>query len=222
MDATLILADLREQFGAKKAVLYVDELAEALGKSTDAVRSLVARDGFPVPILVVGGRPAASIHAVADWLAGNPVKSAGSKKSGKKPDVSVPAPKRGNKLDMANFLVRVQAQQTFLGELCLAIQRQIDAMGDGAQARAISQSIFDDLEDLFYVDANGLVVAYARDEESAPKLEIELEWLTWTDALVRPWITEPVRLNWLALAESDSPGIAAQVEVKRKAILSSI
>lgn len=40
MDATLILADLREQFGAKKAVLYVDELAEALGKSTDAVRSL--------------------------------------------------------------------------------------------------------------------------------------------------------------------------------------
>lgn len=222
MDTTLILADLREQFGAKKAVLYVDELAEALGKSTDAVRSLVARDGFPVPILVVGGRPAASIHAVADWLAGNPVKSAGSKKSGKKPDVSVPAPKRGNKLDMANFLVRVQAQQTFLGELCLAIQRQIDAMGDGAQARAISQSVFDDQEDLFYVDANGLVVAYARDEESAPKLEVELEWLTWTDALVRPWITEPVRLNWLALAESDSPGIAAQVEVKRKAILSSI
>ena len=222
MDATLILADLREQFGAKKAVLYVDELAEALGKSTDAVRSLVARDGFPVPILVVGGRPAASIHAVADWLAGNPVKSAGSKKSGKKSDVSVPAPKRGNKLDMANFLVRVQAQQTFLGELCLAIQRQIDAMGDGAQARAISQSVFDDQEDLFYVDANGLVVAYARDEELAPKLEIELEWLTWTDALVRPWITEPVRLNWLALAESDSPGIAAQVEVKRKAILSSI
>ena len=222
MDATLILADLREQFGAKKAVLYVDELAEALGKSTDAVRSLVARDGFPVPILVVGGRPAASIHAVADWLAGNPVKSAGSKKSGKKPDVSVPAPKRGNKLDMANFLVRVQAQQTFLGELCLAIQRQIDAMGDGAQARAISQSVFDDQEDLFYVDANGLVVAYARDEESAPKLEIELEWLTWTDALVRPWITEPVRLNWLGLAESDSPGICAQVEAKRKAILSSI
>ena len=222
MDATLILADLREQFGAKKAVLYVDELAEALGKSTDAVRSLVARDGFPVPILVVGGRPAASIHAVADWLAGNPVKSAGSKKSGKKSDVSVPAPKRGNKLDMANFLVRVQAQQTFLGELCLAIQRQIDAMGDGAQARAISQSVFDDQEDLFYVDANGLVVAYARDEESAPKLEIELEWLTWTDALVRPWITETVRWNWLALAESDSPGIAAQVEAKRKAILSSI
>ena len=222
MDATLILADLREQFGAKKAVLYVDELAEALGKSTDAVRSLVARDGFPVPILVVGGRPAASIHAVADWLAGNPVKSAGSKKSGKKPDVSVPAPKRGNKLDMANFLVRVQAQQTFLGELCLAIQRQIDAMGDGAQARAISQSVFDDQEDLFYVDADGLVVAYARDEESAPKLEVELEWLTWTDALVRPWITEPVRLNWLGLAESDSPGIAAQVEAKRKAILSSI
>ena len=222
MDATLILADLREQFGAKKAVLYVDELAEALGKSTDAVRSLVARDGFPVPILVVGGRPAASIHAVADWLAGNPVKSAGSKKSGKKSDVSVPAPKRGNKLDMANFLVRVQAQQTFLGELCLAIQRQIDAMGDGAQARAISQSVFDDQEDLFYVDANGLVVAYARDEESAPKLEVELEWLTWTDALVRPWITEPVRLNWLGLAESDSPGICAQVEAKRKAILSSI
>ena len=146
----------------------------------------------------------------------------GSKKSGKKPDVSVPAPKRGNKLDMANFLVRVQAQQTFLGELCLAIQRQIDAMGDGAQARAISQSVFDDQEDLFYVDANGLVVAYARDEESAPKLEIELEWLTWTDALVRPWITEPVRWNWLALAESDSPGISAQVEAKRKAILSSI
>ena len=222
MDATLILADLREQFGAKKAVLYVDELAEALGKSTDAVRSLVARDGFPVPILVVGGRPAASIHAVDDWLAGNPVKSAGSKKSGKKPDVSVPAPQRGNKLDMANFLVRVQAQQTFLGELCLAIQRQIDAMGDGAQARAISQSVFDDQEDLFYVDANGLVVAYARDEELAPKLEIELEWLTWTDALVRPWITEPVRLNWLALAESDSLGISAQVEAKRKAILSSI
>jgi hypothetical protein len=95
-------------------------------------------------------------------------------------------------------------------------------MGDGAQAGAISQSVFDDQEDLFYVDANGLVVAYARDEESAPKLEIDLEWLTWTDALVRPWITETVRLNWLALAESDSPRISAQVEAQRKAILSSI
>ena len=221
MDATLILADLREQFGAKKAVLYVDELAEALGKSTDAVRSLVARDGFPVPILTVGGRPAASIHAVADWLAGNPVKVAGSKKGRSNQHVSVPEPKR-QRQSMANFLVRVQAQQAFLGELGLAIQRQIDAMGVHAQAMATSQAMFDDQEDLFYVDANGLVIAYARDEEAAPQLGIDLEWLTWTDALVRPWSAEPVRLSWLALAESDSPGISAQVEAQRKAILSSI
>jgi hypothetical protein len=221
MDATLILADLREQFGAKKAVLYVDELAEALGKTTDAVRSLVARDGFPVPILTVGGRPAASIHAVADWLAGNPVKAAGSKKSRSDHDVSVPAPKR-HRQSMANFLVQVQAQQAFLGELGLAMQRQIDAMGVHAQAKATSQAVFDDQEDLFYVDANGLVIAYARDEEVAPQLGIDLEWLTWTDALVRPWSADAVRLGWLALAESDSPGISAQVEAQRKAILGSI
>lgn len=222
MDVSIILADLREQFGAKKAVLYVDELAAVLGKSADAVRSLAARNGFPVPILVVGGRPAASIYDVANWLAGNPVKSAGANKSGKKPDVSVPAPKRGSSLDMANFLVRVQSQQTFLGELCLAIERQIGAAGERVQAPVTSQAVFDDQEDLFYVDANGLVVAYARDEETAPKLGIDLEWLTWTDALVRPWSAEPFRLGWLALAESDSPGISAQVEAQRRAILSSI
>jgi len=221
MDATLILADLREQFGAKKAVLYVDELAEALGKTTDAVRSLVARDGFPVPILTVGGRPAASIHAVADWLAGNPVKVAGSKKGRSNQDVSVPEPKR-HRQSMAKFLVQVQAQQAFLGELGLAIQRQIDAMGVHVQAKATSQAVFDDQEDLFYVDTNGLVIAYARDEEASPQLGIDLEWLTWTEALVRPWSADPVRLGWLALAESDSPGISAQVEAQRKAILSSI
>jgi hypothetical protein len=148
MDVSIILADLRAQFGAKKAVLYADELAEALGKTTDAVRSLTARDGFPVPILVVGGRPAASIYAVADWLAGNAVKATGSTKGRNKQDVSVPAPKR-SKTDMANFLVHAQAQLSFLGELGVAIQRQIDEMAAGEQSSASSQAVLDDQEDLF-------------------------------------------------------------------------
>ena len=69
MDKSEILADLRQQFGEKKSVLYADELAQVLGKSTKAIYDLKNRGGLPVPVLPGEGRPCVSIHAVADWLA---------------------------------------------------------------------------------------------------------------------------------------------------------
>ena len=53
MDSPLILADLREQFGAKKAVLYAEELAIALHRTTDAIYTLKSRGTLPVPCVVV-------------------------------------------------------------------------------------------------------------------------------------------------------------------------
>ena len=49
MDSSLILADLREQFGAKKAVLYVEELAIVLGRTVDALYTLNSRNTLPIP-----------------------------------------------------------------------------------------------------------------------------------------------------------------------------
>lgn len=69
MDSSLILADLRKQFGAKKAVLYAEELAIALHRTANAIYALKSRGTLPVPCIKVGGRLAVSIYDVADWLA---------------------------------------------------------------------------------------------------------------------------------------------------------
>ena len=220
MDSSLILADLREQFGAKKAVLYAEELAVALNRTPSAIYTLNSRNALPVPCLKVVGRLAVSIYDVANWLAGNAPKVASSK-SRKQTDVPIPEPRR-RKESLGKFLAQVQAQQGFLAEFGLAIQRQLEEIVIATQGAATSQANFDEQTDLFYVDADGLVLAYARDEEVAPPVEVSMEWLTWTAALAKPWNSENSRMDWLSKAECASPGIVVSVEADRKATLSRI
>ena len=220
MDSSLILADLREQFGAKKAVLYAEELAVALNRTPSAIYTLNSRNALPVPCLKVGGRLAVSIYDVANWLAGNAPKVSSSK-SRKQAEVSIPEPRR-RKESLGKFLMQVQAQQGFLAELGLSIQRQLDEAVVATPGLATSQANFDEQPDLFYVDADGLVLAYARDEGFVPPVEIGMEWLTWIDALAKPWNSENSRLDWLSKAECASPGSVALVEADRRATLSRI
>ena len=90
------------------------------------------------------------------------------------------------------------------------------------QGAATSQAKFKEQADLFYADADGVVRAYARDEEVAPPVEVSMEWLTWTTALAKPWNSESSRMDWLSKAECASPGIVVSVEADRKATLSRI
>lgn len=220
MDSSLILADLREQFGAKKAVLYAEELAVALNRTPSAIYTLNSRNALPVPCLKVGGRLAVSIYDVANWLAGNAPKVASSK-SRKQTDESIPEPRR-RKESLGKFLMQVQAQQSFLAELGLAVQRQLEDAVVATHSLATTQANFDDRTDLFYIDADGLVLAYALDEEVVPPVEVGMEWLTWVDALAKPWSSEESRLDWLSNAEFASPGIVALVQAERSAALSRI
>ena len=220
MDSSIILADLREQFGARKVVLYAEELAIALHRTTSAVYTLKSRGTLPVPCFKVGGRLAVSIYDVADWLAGNTPKTARSKPQ-KNAEVSVPEPKRP-KADMGDFLMQVRAQRKFLAELELAIQYQLEQAG-ASPVHTVSLAVFDDQPDLFFIEANGLVLAYARDEDADPLDDgVDLEWLTWTAALARPWQNEDTRIGWLDRAETFAAGTAALVEAEREAILRRI
>lgn len=112
MDAQTILADLREQFGRKK-VLYSEDMAELLGKSEQALANLKHRGGLPLPIKMVGGRPAASIYDVADWLASD--ESPGKpQKAGKA--TPLPLPKRRRE-SLGKAILALQVQLQFLAEL---------------------------------------------------------------------------------------------------------
>ena len=136
MDSSLILADLRDQFGARKTVLYAEELAIALHRTTSAIYTLKSRGTLPVPCLKVGGRLAVSIYDVADWLAGNTPKTARSKPQ-KQAELSVPEPKR--RADrMCDFLMQVHAQQKFLAELEVAIQHQLEQASASPVYTAVS------------------------------------------------------------------------------------
>ena len=112
MDASLILADLRQQFG-QKSVLYPEDVAALLGKSIGAVASLRHRGGFPLPVKEVGGRPAVSIYDVADWLGNGPKTAA--KGSTKAPPLPPPANRRQS---LGNALLGFQMQRDFLSSLC--------------------------------------------------------------------------------------------------------
>ena len=216
MDSSLIIADLREQFGAKKAVLYVEELAIVLGRTVDALYTLNSRNTLPIPCMKVGGRFAVSIYDVAEWLSGNIPKQKRSKAL-KQEDNSVADPKRTRK-SLGAALRQIQAQQGFLGELAVALQNQLDRSELAREGFPISQAVFDDEPDLFFVDHDGVVMAYARDEETSPRSEVDMEWLTWTAALAKPWRSEEKRIEWITLAESETAGITSLVHAERDAI----
>ena len=120
MDTSLILKDLRTQF-PKQSVLYSDDIAALLGKSVAAADALKGRGGFPLPILEVGGRPAVSIYAVADWLAGGAIPKSRAEQS-KAPAPQTPKRRRES---LGKYLLGLQVQRDFLGALTANIERLI-------------------------------------------------------------------------------------------------
>lgn len=125
MEKSEILGDLREQFGPV-SVLYADQLAQVLGKSTDAVYALHKRKGLPFRVLSVGGRPAVSILAVADWLAkgAEPEESEGHDTASGAP--AVPAPKRKHEA-LGAFLRNFAEQRNFLADVYTEVERIVIA-----------------------------------------------------------------------------------------------
>ncbi len=118
MDKNDILADLRAQFGVVN-VLYAPQIAILLNKpSAGAVLEHIKRGGFPLPVLVVGGRPAVSIFAVVNWLAGDlnsPPKATENSESITKPKVS--DSKRKARSNVAKAMAAIRVQRNFLAEL---------------------------------------------------------------------------------------------------------
>lgn len=131
MDASIILADLRARYG-NQSVLYVEDLAEELDKSEDAVRALNSRNGLPFDLEKVGGKLAISIFDYADWLA-NPdaVKKPKKASDKEKPEIAAPARKRKSLGVLVN---QFQMQAEFLSELSKQIEKRLIASETAATA----------------------------------------------------------------------------------------
>lgn len=121
MEKAEIVRDLREQFGLV-SVLYAEQLAQVLGKSTDAVYALHKRKGLPFRVLLVGGRPAVSLLGVAEWLAegGDTDEEEPRETSSGAPPI--PRPKRKQE-ELGGFLRNLVVQRNFLADLHSEIER---------------------------------------------------------------------------------------------------
>lgn len=70
MDAKGVLADLREMFGKRRAILSPEEVGEVIGKTPAAVAGMRSRKTFPFEVRPVGEKKlGVSIYEVADWIA---------------------------------------------------------------------------------------------------------------------------------------------------------
>ena len=121
MDKQAILDDLRKTFGAGKLVFNAGELAQVLGTTTKGIYSMKDRDGLPVPVLSSNGKLCVSIHAVVDWLAGEPSAQKTAKPS---PEASPPVPPpRRRRESMGAYLTTLRRQMDFLDDLHSEIER---------------------------------------------------------------------------------------------------
>jgi len=87
MDFEIALAHLKGQFPGR-LVLYVQDLAQVLGKSESALSHLLARSELPFRVKKVGRQRCVDIFQVAQWLSG----AMDSENPPGKPTVSVKAP----------------------------------------------------------------------------------------------------------------------------------
>ena len=120
MDAKAILADLRDQFGKGRTVLYPEDLAVALNKSPKAVDSLIRRGSLPLKVKPVGGRNAVSIYEVAEWFACEEqpeTHTARGSVAVAKSKPPAPRPSRIRRPSLGRALLALRAQQDFVGEL---------------------------------------------------------------------------------------------------------
>lgn len=125
MDAKAILADLRDQFGKGRTVLYPEDLAVALNKSPKAVDSLIRRGSLPLKVKPVGGRNAVSIYDVAEWFAGEEqtgTHTARGNAAVAKSKGTTPRQSRIRRPSLGRALLALRAQQDFVGELIAELE----------------------------------------------------------------------------------------------------
>jgi hypothetical protein len=83
----------------------------------------------------------------------------------------------------------------------------------------------DAIEEPFFISDDGLVLAHGWEDDVTTIAERlmsrqgVISWMTWDNALAGVWLDESCRLNWLAHADSVSPGLRAAVDLKRQAHL---
>jgi len=87
MDFQIALTHLKDQFPGR-AVLYVNDLAQVLGKSESALSHLLTRHELPFQVRKVGRERCVDIFQVAQWLSG----AMDSKNPPEKPTAGVKAP----------------------------------------------------------------------------------------------------------------------------------
>ena len=121
MSFETILDDLRRQFGAKRAVLHPQDLADLLGSGSPIVKKMGQSVQLRIPVKKVGGKVCVSIHDVADWLASDlPSKRASNSGSGAAiGSVGYPQNRRAS---LGRTLLGLQRQHEFLGELIACIK----------------------------------------------------------------------------------------------------
>jgi hypothetical protein len=71
VDTAQVAVYLQQQFTGQ-LVLYVADMAKILGKSEKAIAGLIARDGLPFKVKLLGGLRCVDIFQVAQWLASTP------------------------------------------------------------------------------------------------------------------------------------------------------
>lgn len=86
----------------------------------------------------------------------------------------------------------------------------------------------DEIEEPFFMDSNGLVLAHGWEDSVASIAErllspaCRIDYMSWDNALACVWQDEALRLSWLGHSDNVAPGLRAAVEAKRYAKLAKI
>lgn len=93
---------------------------------------------------------------------------------------------------------------------------------DGAVVQA------DEIEEPFFMDSDGLVLAHGWEDSVSTIAErllspsCRIDFMSWDNALACVWQDEVRRLSWLGHSDNVAPGLRAAVESKRQARLATI
>jgi hypothetical protein len=208
------------------AMLDVDQIASLTKYAKGHIYNLSSTDKLPFkPAKVLGDKILVSIVEMAAYMDKTMLSDS--------PSGAVEAPKVvKRKPGRPRGTTKAQlAVHGFQSELHLAIDRFVassgstgigsdDAMSSPDQRRAAKQLPF-------FLDADGLVVAYGLDKVFSEAVPVRppsatVQWMTWDNALAKVWQDEESRLTWLANSEPAFPGLRDAVKAHRDAILNKI
>ena len=122
MDVSLVLADLRTRHG-DASVLYAADIAREIGKALSTTYELMKSGALPFKTEIVGGRAAAKIYDVAEWLAGDSKEiDAKPKKSESIKNSDIPAPAR-KRQSLKEIIMLARVQKQFQDEFLLELEK---------------------------------------------------------------------------------------------------